>query len=331
MSLRAALIGCGKIGSEFADDPRIAGIYTHAAAWCACPGVDLVAVCDTDAERARRCAERWQVSEWYVDAAEMLERVRPDLVSICTPDSTHANTISLTLNTPAVRGILAEKPLATTLVDARALAERAAALGVVIAVNYSRRYAAGHRELARRVRDGLLGELRHVRGCFTNGTIHNGTHWFDWARMFAGEVASARGYDVLCEGGADPSLDARLEFANGAVGELAALDQCHFSLFEIDLVGSAGRMRLFDSGHCYRIDRVGDSTRYSGYRTLLESEGGEADMRDTILNAADDLVDAIRHGRQPICTVQDALATLSVAEAVRSSAAAGGCVTVVER
>ncbi len=329
--MKAVLMGCGKIGSEFADDARIAGIYTHAAAWRACPGVELVAVCDTDAERARRCAERWGVSECHLDAAEMLERVRPDLVSICTPDSTHAKVISLTLDSPSVRGILAEKPLATTLAEARTLAERAAARGVVIAVNYSRRYAAGHQKLARRVRDGLLGELRHVRGSYTKGTIHNGTHWFDWARMFAGEIASVRGYDVLREGGDDPSLDARLEFANGAVGELAAFDQRDYSLFEIDLVGSAGRLRLFDSGHCYRIDRVGDSTRYSGYRTLLESEGGESDMRDTLLNAATDLVNAIRHGRQPICAVQDALAALAVAEAVRSSAAAGGRVTAVER
>lgn len=329
MKLKAALIGCGKIGSEFADDPRIKGIYTHAGAWRACPDVELVAICDRDPERARRCASRWQLSEWFTNAAEMLERIRPDLVSICTPDETHAEIIALTLDTPGVRGILAEKPLATTLAEARALAAHAEARNVTIAVNYSRRYAAGHQDLARRIRAGLIGEMRQVRGCYTKGTIHNGTHWFDWARMFAGEIASARGFDVLREGGTDPSLDARLEFANGAVGELAALDQRDYSLFEIDLLGSAGRMRLFDSGHRYRIDLVGDNPRYSGYRTLLEGESGEVDMHDTLLNASTDLAAAVRHGRQPACTVHDALAALAVAEAVRSSAAVGSSATAI--
>ena len=72
MPYRAAVIGCGKIGSEYADDPRIRDIYTHAGAYTACPDTELVAVCDIDPARAKRCADRWGVRSSFVDFRAML-------------------------------------------------------------------------------------------------------------------------------------------------------------------------------------------------------------------------------------------------------------------
>ncbi|MCK9285621.1 MAG: Gfo/Idh/MocA family oxidoreductase [Rhodocyclaceae bacterium] len=331
MALRAVLIGCGNIGSAFADDPRITDIYTHAGAWSACADVELAAVCDANAERAQRCARRWQVAAHFTDVGQMLDRVRPELVSICTPDATHAAILAQVLATPGVRGVLAEKPLALSCMDGRTLVAQAEARGIVVAVNYSRRYARGQRQLAQRVRDGLLGELRQIRGCYTKGTLHNGTHWIDWARMFAGEIAAVRGFDALGENGDDPTLDARLEFAGGAVGTLTALDHRDYSLFEIDLLGSRGRLRIFDSGHRFQLDLAGDSPRYSGYRALLEQESGEVDMRDTLLLAAGDLLTAVAQRRPPLCSAADALETLAVAEAARLSAKRGGLAVAVGR
>ena len=41
MTLKAALLGCGRIGCEFDSDASQIGIYTHAAAYRAAEGVDL--------------------------------------------------------------------------------------------------------------------------------------------------------------------------------------------------------------------------------------------------------------------------------------------------
>ena len=91
MGYRAALIGCGKIASEFADDPGLAsaGICTHAQAYAATPEIQLVAVCDSDPAKLQRCGERWKVAARYRDAGRLLAEVRPDIVSVCTPDATH--------------------------------------------------------------------------------------------------------------------------------------------------------------------------------------------------------------------------------------------------
>ena len=56
---------------------------------------------------------------------------------------------------PGVRAILAEKPLALDAATARALAARARECGVVLAVNYTRRFAPAFRRLQ-------PGEVQHV-------------------------------------------------------------------------------------------------------------------------------------------------------------------------
>src|SRR5207253_5065884 len=112
MVYRAALIGCGKIGSEFDDFPRAAGIYSHAGAYSACSQTELVAVCDLDQSKLDRCASRANVKQRFRDHREMLADIRPDIVSVCTPDSTHYDLLRDVINTSSVKGILAEKPLA---------------------------------------------------------------------------------------------------------------------------------------------------------------------------------------------------------------------------
>ena len=116
MPHRVALIGCGKIGSELADDVRAdgAGVNTHAGAYRACPRTELIAVCDLNPARAERCERRWNVPAWYTDPIRLLDEQRPTIVSVCTPDQTHADVVRAALLTEGVKAILAEKPLALT-------------------------------------------------------------------------------------------------------------------------------------------------------------------------------------------------------------------------
>lgn len=324
MSLRVALIGCGKIGSEFADDPLVTGIYTHAGAWRACAGTELVAVCDRDAERVRRCAERHSVADAFIDVDAMLDGVRPDVVSICTPDDSHADVLARVLRQGGVRAVLMEKPLALELGAARELVDMAGRLGIRLAVNYSRRYSAGHQELAQRLRNGTIGTIQCVSGYYTKGTLHNGTHWFDLARMLVGDIAAIRGFDRLGETGDDPTLDVRLDFRGGSSGCLHGLDAGAYSLFEMDILGTQGRVRIVDSGHVFEFSHNGDSPYYTGYRTLLPQGRESGRLEDTLLHAARDLIDSLLADRQPLCSGGDALAALAIGIAARQSAGAGG-------
>jgi predicted dehydrogenase len=323
MPYRAALLGCGRIGSEMADDPRIKGITTHAGAYRAHPKTDLVAVCDLDAEKATRCAARWKVASVYSDHYALLTEQRPEIVSICTPDAAHADVLEKVLRCESVRAVWTEKPLALDLDRAKALVELAAARRIVVAVNYVRRYADSHVRVRELLRSGGLGRLQKVTGLYTKGVLHNGTHWFDLARWLAGEIRKVRAIGGGGAGDSDPTLDVSLEFENGATGALLGCDADAYSVFEMDLVGTWGRLRLLDSG--YRIERfqTADSPYFSGYRALNKDEDRIEDLGSTGLRALEDLVRALEEGTTPRCSGADGLAALRLAFAAVKSAREG--------
>jgi predicted dehydrogenase len=323
MAYRAALLGCGKIGSEFSDDPRVRGVYSHAAAYVASPATTLVAVCDRDPAKVARCGERWSVAARYTEPQRLLAAEQPEIVSVCTPDATHPELVRAAIETPSVRAVLAEKPLALRAADAAELVRLAAERGVHLAVNYTRRYCQRHAQFREWVRSGGLGEIHSVVGSYTKGLLHNGTHWIDLARFFVGEVAWAWGTDVRREPGDDPTLDAFFQFESGAGGHLAGGDALAYNLFELDLVGPRGRLRITDLGEAFEVFEVADSPRFSGYREFAPRASYRDGLRDVLKHAVDDLVRCLDEGRTPRCSGADGLAAIRIAEAVRASARTG--------
>ena len=67
----------------------------QSAAWQELPGVRVVAVCDRDRARAERLAALRGVPTWYTDAAEMLDREKPDLLDVITDPAGHAPLVKL--------------------------------------------------------------------------------------------------------------------------------------------------------------------------------------------------------------------------------------------
>src|SRR5438309_11002121 len=105
-----AVIGCGTIS------------IVHLGSISSLDGVDLVGVCDTDADRAAAVGREYQVP-WFTDHAEMLATVRPEVVHICTPHDQHVPVAIDCLD--AGVHVLVEKPVAATVAEAERLIEAA--------------------------------------------------------------------------------------------------------------------------------------------------------------------------------------------------------------
>ncbi|MFA4876149.1 MAG: Gfo/Idh/MocA family oxidoreductase [Methanoregula sp.] len=323
MVYRAAIVGCGKIGSEFADDPRIKDIYTHAGAYEHCPDTELVAVCDKDRKKLDKCKERWHISGGYSDYVEMIAETEPDIVSVCTPDQTHFEIIRTILTSSNVKAIFAEKPLAFKVNDAEYLANLAENKGVVLAVNYTRRFAEKYCELKKYLNSDTFGNIQTINGYYTKGTVHNGTHWFDLARFLIGEFECVRGYDNRQEKNDDPTFDTYAKFSNGASAYLHSCDETKFSIFEMDILGSNGRVYIKDTDNRFEIYRITDSPYYSGYRSLQLSDTITDILKDALLYAVEDIVQCLKTGRTPKCSGFDGVAALKIARAVCSSVDSG--------
>jgi len=97
-------------------------------------GVDIVAICDTDLSKARALATRFGIPDIYDDIVEMLQRLRPEAVVVCTPNHLHEVHVLAALSAGA--NVLCERPLAMTsvgvrkLLDARRDSDRALMVGM---------------------------------------------------------------------------------------------------------------------------------------------------------------------------------------------------------
>ena len=325
MTYTAALIGCGKIGSLFADDPLMKGdVFSHAEAYTECPDTELVAVVDTDAAALTRCGERWNVSNRFATVGDLMSEVKPHIVSVATPTPTHYSTIVQLLsgeNRPLA--ILCEKPLASTLFEAERAVALAKEKGVLLVVMHMRRYANNMRHLREFLRGGGIGELRNVSGWLTKGTIHNGTHWFDLLRYLVGEVRWVHGINTFEETGEDPTLDVAMGLENGMLATMRSAEVSNFTICEMDIMGSRGRAQIVDSSYQVHISTAVPSPRYSGYVELMPSSVDMGDRKDVMLHAVEDVVHCLKTGAVPQSTGEDGVAALRIALAAHESARTG--------
>ena len=327
--IRAAIVGCGRIAGLLEDDARRGHPSTHAGAYQAVEAVRIVACAGHTVESAETFAARFGIPAAYGDFEAMLEAERPDLLSICTPASVRLDVIRAAAR-HGVRGIFCEKALATSLAEADEIVELCRAHGIAVAVNHSRRWCWDFRALKGLLDDGALGRLQSVRGAFGGHIIHTGTHFFDALLWLAGPaewISATTWPHVDPESGEtfeDGNGVATIRMRSGAYAHVDAIAKDYF-LFELDLLGSHGRVRIGNNGVLERCASA-RSPHYDGFRELRRvpfpsPPGGET---NPYVLAVRELVDAIEDGTPMSSTAEDGRAALELALAAFESSDAGG-------
>lgn len=318
------MIGCGRIGAD-AGDERLGSsrLMSHAEAYATTSLVTLVALCDPDADRLERASRRWGVPAVFTDHRKLLEQAPVEIVSVCAPTSTHAG-IMLDVVAAGVPGVLLEKPVAETGRDAVALARQLDGSRTVVAVNYSRRFCPTHREVAARVAGGALGRIQAVTAFYSKGIYNNGTHLADLLRMLFGDPEEAVALSAAEAFEADPTVDFRLRFQGVSVWA-HGLDHEAFSIFEVDIVGARARLVLGDLGHLLAVYPVEDSLARHGFRQLRSRpDVTRTELGGATRRAIEDLVGAVTNGRRPLCTLDDGVAAMAIADQIVEGAKAIG-------
>lgn len=142
--IRAAVIGVGTMGRH------------HARVYREMSGVELVAVADQSSDVSAFVASRLGCKS-YADHRELLEREKPDAVSIAVPTQGHLQVACDAL--AAGCHVLVEKPIAATIDDAKEIVRTAAAAERVLAVGHIERFNPSVMELKRRLTDGQAGRV----------------------------------------------------------------------------------------------------------------------------------------------------------------------------
>ncbi|OQA21149.1 MAG: putative oxidoreductase YcjS [Chloroflexi bacterium ADurb.Bin360] len=146
-TLKAAVIGVGSMGQH------------HARVYTELKQTTLVGVADALPETAQRIGGKYGVPA-YSDYRELLERERPDIVTVAAPTQEHHSVAVAALE--AGCHVLVEKPIAATLAEGEALIARAAALKRKLMVGHIVRFSPSIQALKQHLDAGELGRVFQI-------------------------------------------------------------------------------------------------------------------------------------------------------------------------
>ncbi len=122
--LRVAIIGAGQVADK-----------VHASYYSTRSDVQMVAVMDSHPEQAQAFAERHAIPSAWQDVNEMLQAVKPDVVSVCSPNRFHFEHAMAALE--AGCHVMCEKPPAMTPHEADLMRVAARTAGKVLAYDFT--------------------------------------------------------------------------------------------------------------------------------------------------------------------------------------------------
>ncbi|EVT71598.1 oxidoreductase [Stenotrophomonas maltophilia 5BA-I-2] len=219
-----AIVGTGMIGA----------VHRRAALLA---GADIRGVAASSPQRARDVARAWGVPRAYRDIEEVVADPQVQVVHVCTPNHLHRPMAQAALE--AGKHVVCEKPLATTLEDARALAALATANALVATVPFVYRYHPVVREARARIAHGELGPLHLIHGSYLQDWLLDpasnnwrvdpalggasrvfadiGSHWCDLVEWVSGErfTEVSAAFDTVI---AERSTDTGQSFTTAAAG-----------------------------------------------------------------------------------------------------------------
>ncbi len=294
LKVKVAVVGAGHWGLQ------------HAQVFSARADVELVAVVGRTLEKTRERARQFGVP-YYLSVEEMLERERPDLVSVCLPNQEH---FEPTLE--VIKGgfpLLVEKPLVFELEQADVLLEEATQRNLFFAINFNHRYTIPVQMAKQAIEEGRLGEVIFATWRFGGeGTsnhphanlIETQCHAFDQLEYLCGPVDSIAAQMTDKTGGGYRTLVLALHFASGAVGSLVGSydsSYAYSSTHLLEINGEKGRIIVEDTVRSYSFQAKGSETAevwQAGYFNDRDRE-----FHRTFDKHLDVMLEAFKKGKAP--------------------------------
>ena len=174
------------------------GNYGHGidVVWKEIDNVEIVAVADEDEKGRAAAAERLGTKNAYADYRVMLEKEKPQIVSVCDRWlDAHKDMVIACAEAGA--SIFMEKPLAPSLADADEMVTACEMHHVKLSIAHQTRYSPRIQRVRDMIADGTLGTIVELRG--RGKEDHRGggedlmvlgTHIMDLMRLFAGDPTS---------------------------------------------------------------------------------------------------------------------------------------------
>ena len=316
------------------------------------PNIELVALADPDEAGRAKVAAKIKAPRTYADYRELLEKEKPDLVSIAMRHSDPHHAIALA----ALRGdahLYCEKPFVTAPVESDELLAEAGRRGLRIAVAHTLRLKPALVRFRQAMTEGLLGELVEARAYGKQDARAGGedmmvlgTHLFDLLRMFLGDPqwCSAqvlwKGRDITPNDGrlvkdnvgllAGDQVFAQFAFPGGVNASFTSASRLRETTgtWGIEFLGSKGAARInCDLGPLVYLRHGGSTWKTEGKSDQWEPFDAASVKTAPSANAnaspVSDWLEAIEAKREPECSGRNGAWAVEMVMAVYRAALSG--------
>lgn len=297
--------------------------------------VDLVAIAEPRAERAKEMAETFGVKKIYLDYREQLKDPEIEAVIICLPNHLH-HPVCLEA-ARAGKHILVEKPMCMNLAEADEMISKANKHEITLMVGQCRRFSLAMQEIFNRIDE--IGQPFRIDIAFLVHFYQPPTDWWKSSEKAGGLVillqgshsvdtvlwllkkvpssivAFSQSQNSLWEG--EDEADIILKFDTGELASIHLSLNVAPYLHDLLISGPKGSLRLFE----YPTEKT------YGFRYRLELnekiilEGEQIPSLYTI--QLKEFAEAIKENRQPIASAQEVRKTMMVLDEIRRSDSEG--------
>ncbi len=246
---KVLIVGCGKIAGYFSDFGESNKDDNYVAAFRSNGKFELSGCVDLDQERAAKFSHSAGIPYNSDDLSKAIAKVRPDVISIATPDETHFDVTLkiLEASSPLPRIIFLEKPACSDENELTTLLQRSAEVNIPIIINQSRRFSPLYQNLRASFRKERFGRLLRIDTTYYDGWCHSGVHLVDIIRYVSGlEFGNLEVVEKILDG-------RKKDFTYTVRGELGlekipvwfhGWNGNYYQIFDLDFRFSMGRLRI---------------------------------------------------------------------------------------
>ena len=281
-------------------------------------GAEVVANCDLDLEKAKGLARRHGIPRSYSDYHEMLESEGPDGVMVCVSDDFHAR-VGMELMEMGYH-VYTEKPPAASLDQCRQVVEVHRRTGKICMTGLKKRYAPAYARAKEIMESEDFGQpmlfqlLRTSGSARSNYILRGQIHVTDLVHYFFGPVRRVTAYKHPLNTSA-----IALEFANGAVGNLALTDNLkgRRKWEQVTIIG--------DGSVCIQIDNsvemiaFKEGKPFAAHKPDFTTGGSHSSVEMGFVGELQEFADCIREGRTPRSSIEFSYHGMCLVEGILKS------------
>ncbi len=212
--VKLGVIGCG-----------VAADILYGPAFQHMENGELVAVMDTNEERARQIQKRYGAQRVYTNLDDICNDKDVDAVMVLTPP--HHHLLPVVAAAKAGKHVLCEKPMAPTIEEADEMISVCSEHGVKLMIAFMKRFNRSFRQVKELIDAGRLGQVFEVRARWENAKIagptgeefrmtlesgggilqESGSHQIDVCRWWLGDVCEVSAQVMIVEKARHPTDD----------------------------------------------------------------------------------------------------------------------------